>query len=78
MMRTERNVQFCFQKEPMSWPKILKILLLIYGETEMVREVYENELSKILELYLHLHEEKIPEMTSDVHFVTRPRARYAS
>ena len=29
----------------------------------MVREVYENELSKILELYLHLHEETIPEMT---------------
>ena len=34
-----------------------------YRETEMVREIYENELSKILELYLHLHEEKIPEMT---------------
>ena len=29
----------------------------------MVREVYECELSKILELYLHLHEESIPEMT---------------
>ena len=29
----------------------------------MVREAYENELSKILELYLHLHEETIPEMT---------------
>ena len=29
----------------------------------MVREVYENELSKVLELYLHLHEETIPEMT---------------
>ena len=29
----------------------------------MVREVRENELSKILELYLHLHEETIPEMT---------------
>ena len=29
----------------------------------MVREVYENELSKILELYLHLHEETISEMT---------------
>ena len=29
----------------------------------MIREVYENELSKILELYLHLHEETIPEMT---------------
>ena len=29
----------------------------------MVREVYENELNQILELYLHLHEETIPEMT---------------
>ena len=29
----------------------------------MVREVYESELSKVLELYLHLHEETIPEMT---------------
>ena len=29
----------------------------------MVREVYENELTKILELYLHLHEKTIPEMT---------------
>ena len=29
----------------------------------MVREVYENELSDILELYLHLHEDTIPKMT---------------
>lgn len=29
----------------------------------MVREVYENELSKLLELYLNLHEESIPELT---------------
>ena len=29
----------------------------------MVREVYESELSKLLKLYLHLHEETIPEMT---------------
>ena len=29
----------------------------------MVREVYESELGSILELYLHLHEETIPEMT---------------
>ena len=29
----------------------------------MIREVYENELSDLLELYLHLHEEKIPKMT---------------
>ena len=28
----------------------------------MVREVYESELSKVLELYLHLHEETIPEI----------------
>ena len=33
------------------------------GDVSMVREVYENELSKVLELYLHLHEETIPEMT---------------
>ena len=29
----------------------------------MVREIYENELNELLELYLHLHEEEIPEMT---------------
>ena len=29
----------------------------------MVREVKENELHQVLELYLHLHEESIPEMT---------------
>ncbi len=29
----------------------------------MVREIYENELDKILELYLHLHEKTIPEIT---------------
>ncbi len=29
----------------------------------MVREVYENELNEVLELYLHLHEDTIPEMT---------------
>ena len=29
----------------------------------MVREIYENELNKVLALYLHLHEETIPEMT---------------
>ncbi len=29
----------------------------------MVREVYENELEELLELYLHLHEKSIPEMT---------------
>lgn len=30
----------------------------------MVREVYENELNKILELYLHLHEQTIPQRTA--------------
>lgn len=29
----------------------------------MVREVYANELSKILELYLHLHEDTVPQMS---------------
>lgn len=29
----------------------------------LVREVYENELQELLELYLHLHESTIPEMT---------------
>jgi len=29
----------------------------------MVREVNENELNKLLELYLHLHEKSVPEMT---------------
>lgn len=29
----------------------------------MVREVTENELDKLLELYLYLHEKSVPEMT---------------
>ena len=29
----------------------------------MVREVNENELMELLELYLHLHEESVPEMS---------------
>ncbi len=29
----------------------------------MVREIYENELSELLELYLYLHEETIPEIS---------------
>lgn len=29
----------------------------------MVREVYENELNELLELYLYLHEDTIPEVT---------------
>lgn len=29
----------------------------------MVREVNDNELSELLELYLHLHEKSVPEMT---------------
>lgn len=32
----------------------------------MVREVYENELGKMLELYLHLHEDAIPEMSGQI------------
>ncbi len=29
----------------------------------MVREVYENELDQLLQLYLYLHEKSVPEMT---------------
>lgn len=29
----------------------------------MVREIYSSELDKLLELYLHLHEEEVPEIT---------------
>ena len=29
----------------------------------MIREINENELNELLELYLYLHEESIPEMT---------------
>ena len=29
----------------------------------MVREVEENELNELLKLYLHLHEDSLPEMT---------------
>ncbi len=29
----------------------------------MVREIYKSELNELLELYLHLHEDEIPEMT---------------
>ena len=29
----------------------------------MVREVTKNDLNELLELYLHLHEEEIPQMT---------------
>ena len=29
----------------------------------MVREVEENELNQLLKLYLHLHEDSLPEMT---------------
>lgn len=32
----------------------------------MVREIRENELSKILELYLYLHEKSIPQMTKQL------------
>lgn len=33
----------------------------------MVREIRENELKDILELYLHLHEKVLPEMTEHLH-----------
>ena len=33
---------------------------------KMIREIRENELSKILELYLHLHEKSIPQMTKQL------------
>ena len=29
----------------------------------MIREAYENELEQLLELYLYLHEQSVPEMT---------------
>lgn len=32
----------------------------------MVREVYETELTDLLELYMHLHEESVPEMTDNL------------
>lgn len=30
----------------------------------MVREVFENELDELLELYLNLHEKSVPEKTT--------------
>lgn len=35
----------------------------------MVREVNENELNELLQLYLHLHEKSVPEMTGHLHKV---------
>lgn len=35
----------------------------------MVREVNENELNELLQLYLHLHEKSVPEMTEHLHKV---------
>ena len=32
----------------------------------MLREIRENDLNELLELYLHLHEESIPEMTEQL------------
>lgn len=32
------------------------------AETYMVREVKEDELNELLELYLFLHEDKVPEL----------------
>ena len=37
----------------------------------MVREVNDNELSELLDLYLHLHEESIPEMTEHLKITWR-------
>ena len=39
---------------------------------EMVREVNENELSELLELYLHLHEKSVPEMTEHLNKTWKP------
>lgn len=33
----------------------------------MVRDINENELNELLELYLYLHEKSIPEMTEHLH-----------
>lgn len=32
----------------------------------MVREIYKTELNELLELYLYLHEDSIPEMTENL------------
>ena len=32
----------------------------------MVREIYESELNELLELYLHLHEDTVPQMTDNL------------
>ena len=32
----------------------------------MVREIYENELNALLELYLNLHEQSVPEMSDNL------------
>ncbi|MCB7430044.1 GNAT family N-acetyltransferase, partial [Erysipelatoclostridium ramosum] len=32
----------------------------------MVREIYEYELNDLLNLYTHLHEDSVPEMTEDL------------
>ena len=32
----------------------------------MVRDIYEYELNNLLHLYIHLHEESVPEMTEDL------------
>lgn len=29
----------------------------------MIREIYENELNDLLNLYTHLHEDSVPEIT---------------
>ena len=37
----------------------------------MPREIKENELQELLELYLHLHEESVPEMTEHLKMTWR-------
>lgn len=32
----------------------------------MIREIYETELNDLLELYLHLHEDSVPEMSENL------------
>lgn len=58
MMRTERNERFCFQTEPMSWPKILKIILRQEVrrrkrmEYRLPKEDDEQNIKELLEEYL--------------------------
>lgn len=42
---------------------ILRLLVGKCKEEEMVREAYKSELNDLLELYLYLHENSVPEMS---------------